>query len=232
MIFFKSKTSLLFIVNMVVLLLIIQSTSCTHKVEDQYNVPVTKDTACDPNLVYFVNDIQPILNSNCAYSGCHDVVTHKDGVDLSSYDKVMSTGGVVAGNPSGSELYKKIQEGKMPPSGILDASMQQMIYDWISQGALNNECVEGCDSINVTYSLTIKPIMDSYCKGCHSGGSPSGGISITDYNQTKALASNGKLMGTIEHQAGYSPMPKNSAKLSDCNIKQLNKWINDGMQNN
>ncbi len=206
--------------------------SCTHKIDTQFDVPITKDTACDPNLVYFVNDIQPILNSNCAYSGCHDAVTHKEGVDLSSYSQVMSTGGVKAKNPQGSELYEKIQEGEMPPNGSLSSDLKQMIYDWIAQGALNNECVEACDSINVTYSQTIKPILSSYCQGCHSGSSPSGGISITNYSQTKSLAGNGKLMGTIEHQAGYSPMPKNASKLSDCNIKQLNKWISDGMQNN
>lgn len=212
--------------------IVLASTSCTHKIDDQFVAPVTKDTACDPNLVYYVNDIQPILNSNCAYSGCHDNISHKEGVNLTSYSQVMSTGGVVAGNPQGSKLYEKIVEGEMPPSGNFDSGMKQMIYDWISQGALNNECVQDCDSINVTYSLTIKPIMDSYCKGCHSGSSPSGGISITNYSQTKAIASNGKLMGTVEHQAGYSPMPKNASKLSDCNIKQLNKWISDGMQNN
>ena len=103
--------------------------SCTHKEDITLQVPVVKDTACDPNLVYYVNDIQPILNSSCAYSGCHDVVTHADGVDLSSYDKVISTGEVQAGNPNGSELYEKIADGKMPPSGPLPVNQQQKIYD-------------------------------------------------------------------------------------------------------
>jgi len=206
--------------------------SCTHKEDVQADSPIDKDTLCDPNLVYFVNDIQPILNSSCAYSGCHDVVTHADGVDLTTYDKVISTGEVKAGNPNGSELYEKISEGKMPPSGPLASSQQQKIYDWIKQGAKNNECVQACDTINVTYSNTIKTIMDNNCMGCHSGSSPAGGIPITNYTEVKSLAANGRLMGTIEHKAGYSPMPKNMAKLSDCNIAQLKIWIKDGMQNN
>lgn len=227
-----TNKNILTLASFFVVVLFALSTACTHKIDDQIDVPASEDTACDPNLVYFVNDIQPILNSNCAYSGCHDVVSHKDGVILTSYSQVMSTGEVQANNPNGSELYEKIKDGKMPPNGNLDAGLQQMIYDWIMQGALNNECTEGCDSINVTYSLTIKPMLDSYCKGCHSGASPSAGISITSYAETQSIASDGSLLGTIEHQAGFSPMPKNASKLSDCNIKQLNKWINDGMQNN
>jgi len=214
------------------LLTVLVLASCTHKDELVNPEPIIKDTACDPSIVYYVNDIQPILNSSCAYSGCHDVVSHKDGVDLSSYDKVISTGEVKAGNPDDSELYEKIADGKMPPSGPLASNQQQKIYDWIKQGAKNNECTQACDTNNVTYSLMIKPIMDNNCMGCHSGTAPAGGISITNYSQVKTLAANGKLMGTIEHKGGYSPMPKNLAKLSDCNIAQLKIWIKDGMQNN
>ncbi len=218
--------------SLLLLFVLIFFSSCTHKVKDQVNSPLQQDSICDPNLVYYVNDIQPILNSNCAYSGCHDVVTHKEGVDLSSYNQVMSTAGVSAGNPSASELYKKISEGEMPPNNPLASAQQKKIYDWIKQGAKNNECTGSCDSVNVTYSQTIKPILDSYCLGCHSGNSPAAGISISDYSTTRVIAANGKLMGTIEHKAGYSAMPKNASKLSVCNIKQLKKWINDGIQNN
>ena len=207
--------------------------SCTHKSEDiNPEVPLDKDTLCDPNLVYFVNDIQPILNSSCAYAGCHDVVTHADGVDLTTYDKVMSTGEVKAGNPNGSELYEKIAKGKMPPSGPLASVQQQKIYDWIMQGAKNNECIQKCDTTNVTYSGIVKTIMDNNCMGCHTGASPGGGVLITNYAETKSVASNGSLLGTIEHKAGFSPMPKGMTKLSDCNISQIKIWINNGMQNN
>ncbi len=206
--------------------------SCTHKEDVQPDTPLAKDTLCDPNLVYFVNDIQPILNSSCAYSGCHDVVTHADGVDLTTYNKVISTGEVKAGDPNGSELYEKIVEGKMPPSGPLASTQQQKIYDWIKQGAKNNECVQACDTTNVTYSITVKTIMDNNCMGCHSGASPAGGIPITNYSEVKTIAANGSLLGSVEHSGGYSPMPKGMAKLSDCNISQIKIWINDGMQNN
>ncbi len=206
--------------------------SCTHKNDNTSDAPITSDTACDPNTVYFVNDVQPVINSNCAYAGCHDVVSHKEGVDLSSYDKIISTGGVKAGNPNGSELYEKISEGEMPPSGPLAAAQQQLIYDWIKQGAKNNKCVSACDTSNVKFSTTVKPIIDNNCMGCHSGSSPAGGIALTNYSQIKTVAANGRLLGSIEHAPGYSPMPKNMAMLSSCKIAQIKIWINEGMQNN
>ena len=206
--------------------------SCTHKKDIEPDSPLSKDTLCNPNVVYFVNDIQPILNTSCAYSGCHDVITHADGVDLSSYNKVISTGEVKAGDPDDSELYEKIEKGKMPPSGPLAAIQQQKIYDWIKQGAKNNECVQACDTINVSYSAIIKTIMDNNCMGCHSGTTPAGGVSISNYIEVKAIAQNGSLLGTVEHKAGFSPMPKGMTKLSACNISQLKVWINEGMQNN
>lgn len=211
---------------------IVGLSSCTHKDEIETYVPLEVDTLCDPNTVYFVNDIQPILNSNCAYSQCHDNISQKDGVDLSAYDKIISTGEVKAGDPEGSELYEVIQEGEMPPSGPMASSQQQLIYDWIKQGAKNNKCIESCDTSVVTYSLTIKPTINAFCKGCHTGSLAGGGILITNYTELKAIATDGKLLGTIEYQVGFSPMPKNSPQLSDCNIRQINIWINEGMQNN
>ena len=224
------KINSLSLLVLAVLFLVFES--CTHK-ED---VPVDKgnspDTLCDPNLVYFVNDIKPIIISSCAYSGCHDVATHADGVDLTTYDKIIATGEVTAGDPYGSELYEKISEGKMPPSGALPSVQQQKIFDWIKQGAKNNECVHNCDSINVTYTATIEPIISNNCTACHSGSNAGGGIMITNYGELKAIGANGSLLGSIEHSAGFSAMPKGMAKLSDCNISQIKNWINEGMQNN
>lgn len=37
---------------------------------------------------------------------------------------------------------------------------------------------------------------------------------------------------TITHSNGYSAMPKNGNKLSQCNIAQFKRWIDQGMPNN
>ena len=66
----------------------------------------------------FDRDIQPILTSSCAISGCHNSATHKDGYDFSSYTKTLSA--VSSGKPASSKLYKVItatsgSEDFMPP---------------------------------------------------------------------------------------------------------------------
>jgi hypothetical protein len=106
----------------------------------------------------------------------------------------------------------------------------------------NEECLypEGstpCDTMNVSYSTTILPLITDYCLSCHSGGTPSGNVSLEGYDNVKAAAdipagSYGSLIGVISHAAGNSPMPKNGNKLSDCQIRQVEIWIGEGSQNN
>ena len=72
---------------------------------------------CSPDTVYFVNDILPIISSNCTMSGCHDNITHADGVNLTSYSNIMRY--VSRGNAGKSKLYKvviKTDGDRMPPS--------------------------------------------------------------------------------------------------------------------
>ena len=93
-----------------------------------------------------------------------------------------------------------------------------------------------CDTANVTYSGTVKPIIDDNCVTCHSGQAPSGGVRLETYDQASAAAAiapgtYGSLYGTISHAEGNVPMPQ-GGKLSDCNIAKVNAWINAGAPNN
>lgn len=89
-----------------------------------------------------------------------------------------------------------------------------------------------CDSSVITFSGTVSPILNAYCAGCHSGANAPLGIRVDNYASVKTLASNGKLLGSITHSAGFIPMPKNGTKLSDCNIAKIRKWITAGTPNN
>lgn len=89
-----------------------------------------------------------------------------------------------------------------------------------------------CDTTNVSFSNGVWPILESNCYGCHSGSAPAGNISVENYNDVVKLVENGKLMGTIRHEPGFSPMPKGGNKLSDCNIAKLEAWINAGYHEN
>ena len=53
-----------------------------------------------------------------------------------------------------------------------------------------------------------------------------------NYTADKTMALNGKLMGTINHASGFSAMPKGGAKLSNCQIAVVQKWVTAGAPNN
>lgn len=90
-----------------------------------------------------------------------------------------------------------------------------------------------CDTNAVTYNGTVVPLLQSGgCLGCHSGGAPSGNISLSTYNSVKAAALNGKLYGAINHSPGFSPMPQGGNKLNNCNISKIKAWIDAGSINN
>jgi mono/diheme cytochrome c family protein len=232
--------------NAIVLMLFIAviisfgSNSCKHEIpstDGTNGTPITGGgQTCSQDTVYFQNSVLPLLNSGCAMSGCHDAISRKDGVELTSYSKIISTGGVVPGNPSNSKLYKVLNRtgsDRMPPppAAGFTTAQKDIVYKWIQQGAKNNSC-NGCDSSVFTYSGAIAPLMNTYCKGCHNPASLGGGIDVSSYALVKLIAQNGKLMGSIAHASGYSSMPKGSAKLSDCQIRQVQKWIQTGILNN
>jgi hypothetical protein len=189
-------------------------------------------STCDPDTVYFSNDILPLVVSSCGTTGCHDKDSHKDGVILTDYASIIRTGGIKPGDPSDSEFMETLNDDgddlmPPPPNDPWSSEQIEMMRQWIAQGAQNNACSDGCDTSNVTFSGQIWPMMESYCTGCHSASAPGGGIVIAGYEDMVALAENGSLMGSIRYEDGYAPMPTNQM-LSDCNISLLQLWIDDG----
>lgn len=92
-----------------------------------------------------------------------------------------------------------------------------------------------CDTANVTYSGTVSGIINTNCNVCHSTASANasgGGIQLDTHAKLKVYVDNGKLMGSINHAGGYSPMPKNATKLSSCDIAKIQAWVNAGALNN
>lgn len=90
-----------------------------------------------------------------------------------------------------------------------------------------DEMYGGCDTANVTYTKIIAPIMQN-CVGCHGAKGASANISLHDYNSVKACATLGRLSGSLNQSPGYIAMPP-SGKLGNCDLKQLDKWIINGM---
>jgi uncharacterized membrane protein len=212
-------------------LLLMAQVSCKHQIP---GIPIApNDTVC------FEATVLPLMQTSCAKSGCHDAVTRANGYQLDSYANITSRG-VTAGNANSSLLYQVVSTNnpaeRMPlaPNAPLTAAQQALIAKWINQGARNTRaCGPVCDTATFTYNARVKPILQTYCYGCHSGDAINGaGIILDKYDELRAYVDPGFLLETITHAPGASPMPKGAAKLSDCNIAIISKWIAAGAPNN
>jgi hypothetical protein len=97
-------------------------------------------------------------------------------------------------------------------------------------GSSNAPCTDTIS--NISYSQHIVPLLRQYCYNCHTGNSPSGNIAMGTYTTDKAIAQNGKLYGSVNHSAGYKPMPDGMSKLTNCQIAAVKQWIDAGLLNN
>ena len=187
---------------------------------------------CSPDTVYFNQTILPLITSNCAMSGCHDAISHKEGVILTDYTHIRAYSSTT--NPAGSTLYRSIVTGYMPPKGPLASTQMASLLKWMQQGAKNNSCVASgnCVATNVSFANTVLPTLRTNCTGCHSGTTPSAGIDLNSYSTVKVQAANGKLVGSISHAAGYIAMPSATVSLSACEISQIKAWVTEGTLNN
>lgn len=214
---FKNRT---FISGLFISFLSIVFTQCTRYV-------------ANPNACY--NDkVKNLLVTHCAGTGCHNSQDKEKGFDFTNYDGVMKA--VKAKHALQSELYTVLNrtgEEQMPPNYSLSKEEKAMIKNWINNGALNNSCVvQTCDSSQITYSKVSK-VLQANCTGCHNKNNVSGGIVLDTYSGVLASQNNNnRLLGSIQHETGYSAMPKFTAQLSACDIRLIEKWVETGMPNN
>ena len=211
-----------------VILSAILMASCTHLPP----VPPVPDPPCDPGIVYFTNEILPMIQSNCAMSGCHSSSNPADGIDLSSYAGIRSE--VRAGNPDESELYQVLFESgedlmPPPPMAPLTDAQKERIRLWILQGAKKTTCIGDCDTAAVTtYSGSIAALIQTQCIGCHQGPTASGGVLLTNYSQVSSAVSYLGLLDAINATNGYTAMPP-SGPMTNCNVALMERWVRGGM---
>lgn len=187
-----------------------------------------KYNVADPKACYSPN-VEQLIITNCTGSGCHNSKDHEHHVDLSSYEKIMQY--VKPGHAQQSELYT-VLHNSMPPKKKLSSIEIQTIKNWIDLGAHQNNCASmSCDTSNFAFSTSVEPMILAYCSGCHLPSS-SNGIVLTDYATITAAINKGRVLGSINHTAGYSAMPQNMNKLSDCQITIIEKWVAAGMPQN
>lgn len=116
----------LFLVSMVSII----SFSCRKdKAPNSMILPLDcKDT------ISYMTQIEPIIQQNCATSGCHNVETSTAGYDFSTYASVSNNSEIIL-----KAMKHDPQVEAMPfGSAKLDDALIQQFECWVNQGKLNN----------------------------------------------------------------------------------------------
>jgi len=111
-------------------------------------------------------------------------------------------------------------------AGCYKDTEEELYPDWSNTGD------NSCDTTNVSFTATIKPILDQYCatSGCHDAATKGGGYDFSAYAGVNLAK--GRIVGAVKQESGYSAMPKGGAKLNDCQVSQISAWVSAGAQNN
>jgi len=192
--------------------------------------------ACNPDTVYFENEILPIYISNCAIGGCHDANTAKEGVVLTSYLQIRNK--IKPFNPNDSEYFTVLitsDPGALMPrkpgteSGDpLSPDQIDLIRTWIMQGATNNYCDE-CDTTVYTFASAIQPIFENNCAtslSCHGSRSKNGELTTYDYIKQRVD------VNIIQKRVLVNQDMPPSHPLPDCERLLIKLWIDNGALNN
>ncbi len=89
-----------------------------------------------------------------------------------------------------------------------------------------------CKTDDMSYSNDIVPILEDNCYSCHDQANNQGGVTLEGYSNLKAYVDNGKLLGAIKHEPGFSEMPQDEPQLEQCQIDKIEAWIDQGALDN
>lgn len=83
----------------------------------------------------------------------------------------------------------------------------------------------------VTYTNSVKTIIDNNCISCHSNPPTNGTpISLTTYLGVKNAVENSNLLSRISRQTGEAgAMPAGGPRLPQNLIDEIEQWVTDGL---
>jgi len=212
----------------IVALGVLLAVSCEHTVDDFIEATSIKPHVCDTAIVYFEEELYPVLLANCTNSGCHDTESQTASVDLSSYEALIQSDIVNLSEPVNSKLYQVIrgpvqQNGnknssvsQMPPAPAqpLSDRIQAQVLNWIRQGARDTSCPSACDTVDVGYTSTIKPLINTSCLSCHLPPEPAAGMDFTQY----------EVIRDMTHHGGFI----NNPRVTTCDSIKFELWLAKG----
>lgn len=189
-------------------------------------------TNCDSTVVYFKQQVMPILQENCV--SCHNILNKKDDVSLDTFENIKAIIGTDKTNDfSKNVLAKVIQRDRMPPNPHpkLTPNQKKIILKWIEQGMQNNNCdiaISADATTEITFENHINLLLQNNCVRCHNQSNTAAGIDLTDYFTIMGQTQNGKIFKTISHAEGVVAMPLNAQKLLDSEIEMFATWEKTG----
>lgn len=102
-------------------------------------------------------------------------------------------------------------------------------YD--SEEDLYGNSIGNCDTVNVSFSATVLPILTANCTSCHNSTNANGGVITESYDALKPHVESGVFGRAINH-TGPINMPLDLPKLPDCELAKINAWINQDALDN
>ncbi len=90
-----------------------------------------------------------------------------------------------------------------------------------------------CNTTNISFVNDIQPILANSCLSCHNATSTiGGGVVLEGHTAVLRYANDQSLVGSVNHNSGYSAMPQSASKLDDCKISKIESWVQAGSPNN
>ena len=202
-----TKSSLIGLLTLIMGLTFVWS-GCKHEPLNPEEPLPPGPVDCDTSNVTFNGSVLPIFQAN----GPNPYY----GLDLTNFDHlaaIVKNGSLIGSVKHAEGFYP------MPKAGakLSDCDIK-LIEIWANDTSFNDV---SCDTNNVTYNGTVLPILKAKCFSCHSGPTPQGNLDFNNYAHVAFVAESGTLLGALNHESGYSPMPKNGAPLDDCSISQI-----------
>ncbi|MFC2089747.1 hypothetical protein ACFLT1_03145 [Bacteroidota bacterium] len=85
-----------------------------------------------------------------------------------------------------------------------------------------------CDTINITWENTIADILERNCVVCHGAQTSYNDVRHDSYESELIVVKDGRLRGVVNYLPGYPKMPFQQPQLPECELKQINIWLDNG----
>lgn len=89
-----------------------------------------------------------------------------------------------------------------------------------------------CDGNNSSFANDIYPTLKTYCVNCHNSNFAMGTVNLEGYQNILPYVQDSSLIQSVRQDPNVIFMPPTGGKIPDCNLTQIQNWINQGAKEN